>query len=295
MGRLTSSLLLTLALSFQFQAFANQPADTVTKIKQSGVITLGVQESSIPFSFVEPGQPLAMGYAVELCMRVVDTIRKELKLPKLEVKQVVVKPADRIPKLLDGSIDLECGSTTNTVTRQEQVAFSLTTFMTGTRFLVKKSSGIKSFEDLKGKTIVSTAGTINEKLVTKFVWDQTLGAALKSAKDHAVAFNMVKSGQATAFAMDDVLLASLKSKSGAPDDYEIIGNYLSIDPYALMLRKNDTAFMNLVDSTLTDIFHSGELTKTYNKWFMTKELDFPMPRLMKEAITVPTKEPAWPK
>ncbi|HVK54545.1 MAG TPA: amino acid ABC transporter substrate-binding protein [Burkholderiales bacterium] len=295
MGRLTLSLLLTLALSFKFDAFAAEPSDTVSKIKQSGVITLGVRESSVPFSFVEAGQSQAKGYAVELCMRVVDTIRKELKLPKLEVKQVVVKPADRIPKLLDGTIDLECGSTTNTVARQEQVAFSLTTFMTGTRFLIKKSSGIKSFEELKGKTIVTTAGTNNEKIVTKFVWDQALGATMKSVKDHAEAFSMVKSGQATAFAMDDVLLAGLKSKSGAPDEYEIIGTYLSIDPYALMLRKNDAAFMTLVDSTLTEIFHSGELAKTYAKWFVTKELDFPMPRLMKEAIKVPTKEPAWPK
>jgi glutamate/aspartate transport system substrate-binding protein len=167
--------------------------------------------------------------------------------------------------------------------------------MTGTRFLIKKSSGIKSFEELKGKTIVTTAGTNNEKIVTKFVWDQALGATMKSVKDHAEAFSMVKSGQATAFAMDDVLLAGLKSKSGAPDEYEIIGTYLSIDPYALMLRKNDAAFMTLVDSTLTEIFHSGELAKTYAKWFVTKELDFPMPRLMKEAIKVPTKEPAWPK
>jgi len=280
---------------FQRPVSAEEPSATIAKIKQSGQITLGVRESSPPFSFVESGQQSAKGYSLDICAKIIDAIAKEAKIAKLDVKQVVVTPSNRMAKLADGTIDLECGSTTNTEARAKEVSFSYTTFITGTRFLVKKSSHIQTIQDLKGKVVVSTAGTNNEKVVTKFALDNSLGFVMKSAKDHAESFSLVQSNAATAFAMDDILLAGLISKSSNPSEYEIIGNYLSIEPYGLMMRKDDKSFIKVVDNAIVGLFHSGEINKIYEKWFITSNLTFPMPSLMKEVVRTPSKEPAWPR
>jgi len=231
---------------------------------------------------------------VDLCMRIADTIKVELKLPKLEVRFVPVSSSNRIPMLIEGKIDLECGSTTNTRDRQKQVTFAYTSFVAGIKMLAKRTSNINSIEDLRGKEIVVTKGTTSEKIVQGFNTERLLSMKVITAADHAESFKAVEDGKAVAFPMDDVLLYGLISKSKKPDDFAVVGKYLSVEPYAIMLRRDEPAFEKLVNRALIDLFQTGEIKRLYAKWFNTKDLVVPLNQYLREAFSTPNTYPAWP-
>jgi len=270
-----------------------QETGTLKKIKDSGAITLGVRDSSIPFSYLDDKQSY-QGYSIDLCQKVVAAVQKKLGMASLKVNMNPVTSATRIPLMANGTIDLECGSTTNNIERQKQVAFAPTTFVAGARLLSKKSSHIKTLDDLKGKTVVSTSGTSPIKEVTTLNGSKNLNMNIVAAKDHAEAFLMVETGRAQAFAMDDVLLAALAANSKSPSDYEISKDALTVEPYAIMLRRDDPEFKKVVDAAIGDVFKSGEINRIYHKWFMSPippkgvNMNLPMADSLKAVIAKPT-------
>lgn len=270
-----------------------QETGTLKKIKDTGTITLGVRDSSIPFSYLDDKQSY-QGYSIDLCMKIVSAVQKQLGLSSLNVKLNPVTSATRIPLMANGTIDLECGSTTNNVERQKQVSFAPTTFVTANRILAKKSSNIKSLADLKGKPVVSTSGTANLKQLTTLNADQNLGMNILPAKDHAEAFLMVETGRAVAFVMDDILMASLAANSKNPGEYEISKEALSVEPYGIMLRKDDPAFKKAVDTAISNVLTSGDINRIYHKWFMQPippkgiSLNWPVSEQLKAVMAKPT-------
>lgn len=270
-----------------------QTSGTLKKIKDNGTIVLGVRDSSIPFSYLDDKQSY-QGYSIDLCMRVVSALQRQLGMSSLNVRMNPVTSATRIPLMANGTIDLECGSTTNNLERQKQVAFAPTTFVTANRLLAKKSSNIKSLNDMKGKTLVSTSGTSNLKQVTALNAERNLGMNILTAKDHAEGFLMVETGRAVAFAMDDILLASLAASSKSPNDYSITSEALSVEPYGIMMRREDPEFKKAVDAAITNVFKSGEINKIYAKWFESPippksiTLNIPMSEPLKAVIAKPT-------
>lgn len=270
-----------------------QETGTLKKIKEKGTIVLGVRDSSIPFSYLDDKQSY-QGYSIDLCMKIVAAVQKHLGLSSLNVTMNPVTSATRIPLMANGTIDLECGSTTNNVERQKQVAFAPTMFVTANRLLAKKSSNIHTLDDMKGKTLVSTAGTANLKQVTELNGARGLGMTILPAKDHAEAFLMVETGRAAAFAMDDILLASLAANSKSPADYAITKEALSVEPYGIMLRKDDPAFKKVVDEALANVYKSGEINRIYAKWFQSPippkgiNLNVPMSRELQGVMAKPT-------
>nr|WP_246557446.1 amino acid ABC transporter substrate-binding protein [Bradyrhizobium liaoningense] len=289
---------LALAATFVVsQAGAQELTGTLKNIKDTGAITLGFRDSSIPFSYLDDNQK-PVGFAMDICYKIVDAVKKELKLDKLEVKLNPVTSATRIPLMANGTIDLECGSTTNNAERQKQVAFTNTHFLTASRYVFKKSSGLKSIDDLKGKTVVSTAGTTNIKQLTEANVEKKLGANIIPAKDHAEAFLMVETDRAVAFVMDDILLASLVAGSKAPGDYAISKDAFSKpEPYGIMLRKDDAAFKKVVDAATAALYTSGEAQKIYDKWFTAKippkglNLNTPISAELKNEFAKPSDSP----
>lgn len=270
-----------------------QESGTLKKIKESGSITLGVRDSSIPFSYLDDKQSY-QGYSIDLCMKAVTAIQKHLGLSQLSVKMNPVTSATRIPLMANGTIDLECGSTTNNIERQKQVAFAPTTFVSGNRLLAKKSANIKSLDDMKGKTLVSTAGTTSMKQITALNTERNLGLNILSAKDHAESFLMVETGRAVAFLMDDILLASLAANSKNPSEYAITKDALELEPYGIMMRRDDPAFKKVVDDAIVGVFKSGDINKIYAKWFQAPippkgiNLNWPMNEQLKKIIAKPT-------
>jgi len=270
-----------------------QDSGTLKKIKDSGVIVIGHRDSSVPFSYLDDKQQ-PIGYSMDLCLKVVDAVKAALKMPKLEVKMNPVTSATRIPLMANGTIDMECGSTTNNVDRQKQVSFLNTTFVTANRIVAKKSSNIKVLNDLKGKPLVSTAGTTNLKQVTELNGTRNLGMNVMSAKDHAEAFLMVETDRAAAFAMDDILLYSLVAGARTPSDYIISAEALSVEPYGIMVRKDDPAFKKVGDDAIAALFKSGEINKIYAKWFQAPippkniNLNLPMSEPLKKVVAKPT-------
>lgn len=267
--------------------------DTLRRIRDTGVLLLGVRETSVPFSFLD-AQKQPQGYSVDLCLRVADAVKAELKLPRLEVRFVPVSSSNRIPALLEGKIDLECGSTTNTRDRQKQVAFAYTTFVAGIKMLAKKSANVDSIEDLRGKPVVVTKGTTSEKMMRTLNDERVLRMTLIESPDHGESFKAVDEGRAVAFPMDDVLLYGLISKARKPDDFAVVGRYLSVEPYAIMLRRDEPQFEKIVNRALIDLFQSGEIRRIYAKWFATKDLNVPLNQYLKEAFQAPNTHPAWP-
>src|ERR1700712_981561 len=252
------------------QANAQELTGTLKNIKDTGAITLGFRDSSIPFSYLDDNQK-PVGYAMDICYKIVEAVKKELKLDKLEVKLNPVTSSTRIPLLANGTIDLECGSTTNNVDRQKQIPFPNTLFLTRSRYVSKKSSKINSIDDLKGKSVVSTSGTTNIKQLTEANAARNLGVNIIPAKDHAEAFLMVETDRAVAFVMDDILLASLVAGSKEPAAYVISKDAFSKpEPYGIMLRKDDPAFKKVVDAATAGLYTSGEGAKLYDKWLMQK-------------------------
>lgn len=274
-------------------ASAQELVGTLKKIKESGSITIGHRDASVPFAYLDDKQQ-PIGYSMDLCAKIVDAVKTELKLPNLQVKMNPVTSATRIPLLANGTIDMECGSTTNNLERQKQVAYVVTTFVTANRILSKKSNKIARLEDLKGKTIVSTSGTTNHKQITELNAGKSLGMNILAAKDHAEAFLMVETDRAVAFVMDDILLYGLAASSKAPADYVVSNDALSIEPYGIMLRKDDPAFKKVADNAVTALFRSGEINKIYQKWFQTSippkniNLNLPMTAQLKAVIAKPT-------
>jgi len=266
---------------------------TLDKVKQSGSITIGHRDASIPFSYYDDKQ-MPVGYALDICMKIVDAVKQELKLPSIRVNYQLVTSANRIPLMANGTIDLECGSTTNNLDRQKQVWFTNTHFVTANRWIAKKSANAKSLNDLKGKTIVSTAGTTNIKQITEINTAQNLGMNIVSANGHPEAFQMVETGRAVAFVMDDILLYSLAAQSRNPNDYEISKVALSVEPYGIMLRKDDAAFKKVVDAAMANTYKSGAINAIYDKWFQKPvppksiNLNVPMSEQFKKVIKNPT-------
>ena len=272
---------------------APERIDTLRRIRDTGVLLLGVRETSVPFSFLD-AQKQPQGYSVDLCLRVADAIKADLKLPRLEVRFVPVSSSNRIPALLKNKIDLECGSTTNTRDRQKQVAFAYTTFVAGIKMLAKKSANVDSIEDLRGKPVVVTKGTTSEKMMRTLNDERVLRMTLIESPDHGESFKAVDEGRAVAFPMDDVLLYGLISKARKPDDFAVVGRYLSVEPYAIMLRRDEPQFEKIVNRALIDLFQSGEIRRIYAKWFATKDLNVPLNQYLKEAFQAPNTHPAWP-
>jgi ABC-type amino acid transport substrate-binding protein len=284
------------AVALAAAATGAQAADTLAKIAASGKITLAYRESSVPFSYLDGGKPI--GFSVELSNAVVEAVKKKLNKPNLEVAMMAVTSQNRIPLLSNGTIDLECGSTTNNSARAKDVSFAINHFYTGTRLLVKKASGIKDYADLAKKTVTSTTGTTNALVMRKYNAEKNLDMDIVLAKDHADAFLLVESGRAVAFAMDDILLYGLMANAKNPAEFEVVGEALQVEPYACMLAKDDTAFKKLVDDTFIGLMKSGEFEKLYNKWFLQPippknvPLNLPMSPQLRENIKSPSDKPA---
>jgi glutamate/aspartate transport system substrate-binding protein len=271
-----------------------QATGTLKKIQDSGSITIGHRDASIPFSYYDDKQQ-PIGYAMDLCMRIVDAVKSELKMPKLEVKYQLVTSANRIPLMANGTIDLECGSTTNNLERQKQVSFTITHFLTANRWVTKKAANVKALEDLKSKTITSTSGTTNIKQVTEVNAAKNLGMNIIPANGHPEAFQMVETGRAAAFVMDDILLYTLVAQARSPADYTISSDALSLpEPYGIMLRKDDPAFKKVVDNAMIQTYKSGAINAIYDKWFLKavppKGINYnvPMSPAFKKVIANPT-------
>lgn len=279
-------------------AIADELTGTLKKIKDSGTIVLGHRDASIPFSYLgtEPGKPI--GYSHDLQLKVVEAVKKELALPDLKVRYNLVTSQTRIPLVQNGTVDIECGSTTNNLERQKQVDFSVGIFEVGTHLLSKKTAGINDFADLKGKNVVTTAGTTSERLLKSMNAEKQMGMNIISAKDHGESFLMLESGRAVAFMMDDALLYGEMAKAKKPDDWVVTGQPQSYEIYGCMVRKGDEAFKKVVDKAIADVFASGEINGIYDKWFTQPippknlNLNFPMSDELKKLIATPTDKSA---
>lgn len=291
-----SSAVVALSLVAPMGARA-QTGGTLDKVKASGVITVAYRDSSIPFSYLgADAQPTGFGW--EICGRIVEQVRKATGRADLKVATQSVTSQNRIPLLANGTVDIECGSTTNNSERAKQVSFAINYFYTGTRLLVKSSSPIKSFADLKGRKVVSTTGTTNFQVMRKLNAEKQLGFELISAKDHAESALLVQSDRADAFAMDDILLYGLRASAINPAELAVVGDAVQVEPYAVMLRKDDPAFKQLVDATLTQLMKSGEFETLYKKWFQSPippkgiNLNAPMSRELQDNLKTLSDKPA---
>ncbi len=248
-------------------AAAQDLGPTLSKIKESGVVTIGHRETSIPFSWIgDDAKP--QGYSIDLCMRIVDEIEKEIGVDELDVKLVPVTPQTRIPLIANRTIDLECGSTTNNLTRQQQVDYAYITFITGTKILTKRDSGIENVDDLAGKAIALAQGTTNERAIKEAIEERGIeDVDILNVKDHAEGFLALETDRVDAYATDDILLYGLIDKARNPEQYHVVGDYLSYDPYAIMLPQNDSRFRLVANRTLANMFRSGEIKDVYDKWF----------------------------
>jgi len=271
---------------------------TLKKINDSGTITLGHRDSSIPFSYIADASGKPVGYSHDIQLAIVEAIKKDLNKPDLKVNYNLVTSQTRIPLVQNGTVDVECGSTTNNAERAQQVDFSVGIFEVGTRLLAKKDSAYKDFDDLKGKNVVTTAGTTSERILKSMNADKQMGMNVISAKDHGESFQMLESGRAVAFMMDDALLAGEMAKAKKPDDWAVTGTPQSFEIYGCMVRKDDPAFKKAVDDAIVGLYKSGEINKIYAKWFTQPvppkglNLNFPMSDKLKALIANPNDKPA---
>ncbi|MFL5309124.1 MAG: glutamate/aspartate ABC transporter substrate-binding protein [Myxococcales bacterium] len=291
MPQLRASAVL-LCLAAPLGLAAEESSGTLKKIKDSGVVALGHRESSIPFSYYDDKQQV-VGYSQDIALRIVEAVKKELKLPGLQIKLVPVTSQNRIPLVQNGTVDIECGSTTNNLERQKQVAFSNTIFIVRTRLLTRTDSGVKDFPDLAGKNAVVTAGTTSERLLRKLNEEKKLGLKITSAKDHGESFLILESGRAAAFMLDDVLLSGEVAKARKPADWIVTGTPQSREAYGCSMRKDDKPFKTLVDRTIAGLETSGEILPLYEKWFQKPippkglNLGFPLSDEMKALFKDP--------
>ena len=272
-------------------------AQTLQKVAEANKITVSYREASVPFSYLI-GSNKSVGFSVELTDAIVDDVRKKLNKPNLQVATMPVTSQNRIPLLVNGTYDIECGSTTNNSTRGKDVTFAINHFYTGTRLLTKKTSGVKNYADLAGKTVSSTTGTTNAQVIRKYSADKKLDLQIVLGKDHDDSLLLVENDRALAFAMDDILLFGLKANSKNPDALEVVGDSLQVEPYACMLRKDDPEFKKLVDGTLNRLIKSGEFARLYTKWFMSPippkgvNLNLPMSEQLKANLKAMSDMPA---
>lgn len=280
--------------------FAAELTGTLKKIKESGTITLGHRDASIPFSYIADSSGKPVGYSHDIQLAIVKAVEKDLgmKEGELKVKYNLVTSQTRIPLVQNGTVDVECGSTTNNVERQQQVDFSVGIFEIGTRLLSKKDSTYKDFADLKGKNVVTTAGTTSERILKSMNADKQMGMNVISAKDHGESFQMLESGRAVAFMMDDALLAGEMAKAKKPTDWAVTGTPQSFEIYGCMVRKGDAPFKKAVDDAIVATYKSGEINNIYTKWFSSPippkglNLMFPMSDELKALIANPTDKAA---
>ena len=288
--------LLLASLAFVAAPALAQDTGTLKKVKDTGTITIGYREASIPFSYLDENQK-PIGYAMDICYKVVDAVKAKLNMPNLKVALTPETPSTRIPLMANGTIDLECGSTTNNAERKKQVDFGMTYFVIKYRYVSKKSAHMDTIADLKGQTVVSTAGTTDIKALNELNTKDNMGMNVLSANDHAAAFLMVETGRAKAFLMDDILLYGLVANSKDPSQYHIASASLGVEPYSLMLRKDDPDFKKVVDDAMIKLYKSGEIEKIYHKWFLSKippkgiNLDFPISDSLKKVFANPTDSP----
>ena len=292
MSLIRKPVIVAIAATLLAQPVLAQESPTLKKIKDSGTIALGHRESSIPFSYYDDKQQV-VGYSQELMLKVVDAVKAELKMPTLQVKLTPVTSQNRIPLVQNGTVDIECGSTTHNAERARQVAFSNTIFVIGTRLMTKKDSGIKDFPDLAGKNVVTTAGTTSERLIRKMNEDKKLAMNIISAKDHGEAFLTLETGRAVAFMMDDALLYGELAKARRPAEWTIVGTPQSFEAYGCMMRKDDPAFKKVADAALAKAMTSGEAEAIYKKWFTQPippkglNLNFPISEAMQKLLKAP--------
>lgn len=285
------------AVLLTFGLASGTSAQTLQKINESNKITVSYREASVPFSYLI-GSSKSVGFSVELTDAIVDDVRKKLNKPNLQVATMPVTSQNRIPLLVNGTYDIECGSTTNNTARGKDVTFAINHFYTGTRLLTKKSSGIKNYADLAKKTVASTTGTTNAQVMRKYNADNNLDMQLILGKDHDDSLLLVENDRALAFAMDDILLFGLMANSKNPAALEVVGDSLQVEPYACMLRKDDPEFKKLVDGTITRLMKSGEFEKLYTKWFMSPippkgvNLNLPMSQQLKANLKAMSAAPA---
>jgi glutamate/aspartate transport system substrate-binding protein len=274
-----------------------QASSTLDKVKASGSLVLAYRESSIPFSYLgADARPTGFGW--EVCAKVVEQVKKATGRADLKVEMQAVTSQNRIPLMQNGTIDIECGSTTNNSERAKQVAFAINYFYTGTRLLVKAGSPVKALADLAGKKVVSTTGTTNFQVLRRVNAERHLGFELLAAKDHAESALLVQQGRADAFGMDDILLYGLRASAPNPAELAVVGEAVQVEPYAIMLRKDDPAFKKLVDDTLTAMMKSGEFEALYKKWFLSPippkgiNLNAPMSQELRDNLTALSDRPA---
>jgi glutamate/aspartate transport system substrate-binding protein len=283
---------LALAGVAAIQPAVAQEAGTLKKVAETKTLVVGFRESSVPFSYLD-GNQKPIGYSMDLCAKVVDAVKAKMKMPDLKVDYQPVTSANRIPLLQNGTIDMECGSTTNSVKRQEQVSFGYSTFVTNVKVVVKKNSGIKSLADLNGQPIATTSGTTSVQLIKQHEKGAHIDFKEVYGKDHAESFLLLANDRAKAFVMDDILIAGLIANSANPSDYVFLPEVLRTEPYGIMLRKDDAGFKAVVDQALAGVMKSGEINKLYSKWFMSNippkniNLSFPMSAELKAAIASP--------
>jgi glutamate/aspartate transport system substrate-binding protein len=274
-------------------AIAEELTGTLEKIRSTGAITIGHRESSAPFSYFD-GNDKVVGYAMDLCYRAADAVKASLNLAQLDVKLVPVTPSGRIPSVLTEKVDLECGTTTNNLERQKVVGFSITYFVAANRFTSKAAANLRTLDDLKGRTVVSSVGSTNLRQISDLDAQRHLGLTIIAARDNGEAFRMLESDRADAFVMDDILLYSRMAHSAAPTDYMVSNDALSVEPYGIMLRRNDPAFKKVVDDSMSALYRSGEINKIYAKWFLEPippngvNLNVPMSASLKCVIENPT-------
>jgi glutamate/aspartate transport system substrate-binding protein len=291
-------LLCLLAVSLAANpVFAEELTGTLKKVKETGILTMGIRESSYPLSYLDDKQQ-PIGYHIDVCNKIVSAVKDQLKMPGLKVQQQPVTSQNRIPLVTNGTVDLECGSTTNNEARQKQVSFVVTTFVTNVRMAVKKASGITGLGQLDGKPVATTSGTTSVQLMRAHEKGKHINFKEVYGKDHADAFLLLETDRAVAFVMDDNLLAGLIATSKKPSDYALVGEVLNIEPIAAMVRKDDPQFKKLADDTVKGMMKSGELGKLYAKWFMSPippkniSMNFPMSEKLKELIKNPSDAPA---
>jgi len=272
-------------------------ADTLQKIANSGRITLGYRESSVPFSYLAgPRQPI--GFGVDIYTHVIPALKRATGRSDLEVNWQALTSQNRIPLIANGTVDLECGSTSNTAARAKTVAFAINYFYTGPKLLVKQASGVKDFDDLVGKTVAVTTGTTTMKLLRKMDLERSMNMQLLPGKDHADSFLLVDAGRAVAFAMDDILLYGQILNAKQPAQWQVVGTPPQVEPYACMLRKEDAAFKRVVDSAITDLMRSGEFERLYDKWFLSpipprgRSLNLPMSDALRDNLRKHSDQPA---
>jgi glutamate/aspartate transport system substrate-binding protein len=266
---------------------------TMQKIRDSGVVTLAHRESSIPFSYLDANKR-PLGYALDLCQRVVEALRRDLKMPNLRVEYLAVTPAQRIPSIAEGKADLECGNTTNTAARRKQAAFTVTHYFAGGRLLVRTDAGIKRLADMRGKSIVVNAGSTHAAFLARAQEKGLFGGRVVEASDADAAFAALEATRADAYLHDDIVLFALRANSKDPNQWSVVGEFTTVEPLAIMLRQNDPEFKNFVDLVLSRAMIDGEVAALYRKWFLSPippkgvNLGIPMSPLLREQFTFPT-------